>query len=43
VDFYDTTIFASAATLSDDGNHANGTGYDRIARIWFAALETRLA
>jgi lysophospholipase L1-like esterase len=42
VDFYDTTIFTAAATLSGDGNHPNSAGYDRVARIWFAALEPRL-
>ena len=38
VDFYNTTIFETDATLSDDGNHPNGAGYDAIARIWYAAI-----
>ena len=36
--FYATTIFADPATLSDDGNHPNGAGYDVIAALWAAAL-----
>jgi lysophospholipase L1-like esterase len=42
VDFSATAIFTSAATLCDDGNHPNATGYDRVAQIWYAALEPRL-
>jgi len=42
VDFYRTTIFTDAATLYGDGNHPNEAGYDRIAGIWFAALQPRL-
>jgi|GEM_PF-433095 len=38
VDFYTTTIFTDAATLADDGNHPNGTGYDVIAARWFEVL-----
>ena len=38
VDFYNTTIFETSATLSDDGNHPNGAGYDAIARIWYQAI-----
>ena len=38
VDFFDTTIFETPATLSEDGNHPNGTGYDAIARIWHQAI-----
>jgi lysophospholipase L1-like esterase len=39
VDFYDTNVFTDEATLSSDGNHPNVAGYDRIAQIWFAALQ----
>jgi lysophospholipase L1-like esterase len=42
VDFSTTKIFTQAATLCDDGNHPNATGYDRIAAIWFAALQPLL-
>jgi lysophospholipase L1-like esterase len=42
VNFYDTTIFTTAATLCGDGNHPNESGYDAIAAIWFAALEPAL-
>jgi lysophospholipase L1-like esterase len=35
VDFYNTTIFTNPATLSGDGNHPNGAGYDIIATMWF--------
>lgn len=38
VDFYHTTIFENWATLSDDGNHPNGAGYDAIATIWYDAI-----
>jgi lysophospholipase L1-like esterase len=38
VDFFDTEIFESSATLSDDGNHPNGAGYDAIAAIWYQAI-----
>ena len=38
VDFFNTTIFENWATLSDDGNHPNGTGYDAIATIWYQAI-----
>lgn len=38
VDFFSTTLFENWATLSDDGNHPNGAGYDQIAEIWFNAL-----
>ncbi|MCP4695174.1 MAG: hypothetical protein GY859_44510 [Desulfobacterales bacterium] len=38
VDFFNTTIFENAATLSDDGNHPNGPGYDAIAQIWHQAV-----
>ena len=38
VDFFNTTIFENAATLSEDGNHPNGDGYDSIALIWYQAL-----
>lgn len=43
VDFYDTTIFTSPATLADDGNHPNAAGYDAITELWFARLNTLLA
>jgi lysophospholipase L1-like esterase len=42
VDFSTTKIFTQAATLCDDGNHPNPTGYDQIAAIWFAALQPHL-
>lgn len=38
VDFYATTLFETWATLSDDGNHPNGAGYDAIADLWYAAI-----
>lgn len=38
VDFYHTDIFSNPATLYDDGNHPNQTGYDIIAQKWFDAL-----
>lgn len=38
VDFFNTTIFETWATLSEDGNHPNGLGYDEIATIWFNTL-----
>ncbi len=38
VDFFNTTIFENNATLSDDGNHPNGSGYDAIASIWYQAI-----
>jgi len=38
VDFFNTTIFENWATLSDDGNHPNGAGYDAIATIWYQAI-----
>lgn len=38
VNFFSTTIFETEATLSDDGNHPNGAGYDAIADIWYQAL-----
>ena len=38
VDFFNTTIFENSATLSDDGNHPNGSGYDAIAQIWYQAI-----
>jgi len=39
VDFYNTIIFTSSATLADDGNHPNATGYDIIAALWFNLLK----
>ncbi len=38
VDFFNTTIFENSATLSDDGNHPNGAGYDAITQIWHQAI-----
>ena len=38
VDFFNTTIFENWTTLSDDGNHPNGAGYDLIATIWYQAI-----
>jgi hypothetical protein len=38
VDFFNSTIFENWATLSDDGNHPNGAGYDAIATIWYQAI-----
>lgn len=38
VDFFNTTFFENWATLSPDGNHPNGAGYDAIAQIWAQAL-----
>ncbi len=38
VDFFNTTIFENSATLSDDGNHPNGAGYDAITQIWYGAI-----
>ena len=38
VDFFNTTIFENSTTLSDDGNHPNGAGYDAIAQIWYQAI-----
>ncbi len=38
VDFFNTTIFEDWTTLSDDGNHPNGVGYDAIATIWYQAI-----
>ena len=38
VDFFNTTIFEAPATLSDDGNHPSGAGYDAITDIWHNAV-----
>jgi lysophospholipase L1-like esterase len=38
VDFFNSTIFENWATLSPDGNHPNGAGYDSITTIWFRAI-----
>ncbi len=38
VDFFNTTIFENTSTLSDDGNHPNGVGYDAIAQIWYQEI-----
>lgn len=42
VDFYNTDIFTNPATLADDGNHPNPTGYDLITQAWYKALITIL-
>jgi lysophospholipase L1-like esterase len=42
VDFYDTRIFTTPATLCSDGNHPNAAGYDEIAAVWFTALRPHL-
>jgi len=42
VDFYNTDIFTNRATLYDDGNHPNASGYDVIAQKWFEVLLTIL-
>jgi lysophospholipase L1-like esterase len=38
VDFFNTTIFENRKTLSEDGNHPNGAGYEAIAKIWYEAI-----
>ena len=38
VDFYQTTLFTTASTLADDGNHPNAAGYDAITTVWFGGL-----
>lgn len=38
VDFFDTKIFETPATLSEDGNHPNAAGYEVIAGIWYQAI-----
>ncbi len=40
VDFYSTTIFENDISLSDDGNHPNGVGYDAITEIWYQAISS---
>ncbi len=42
VDFFNTTIFTDSATLADDGNHPNASGYDVVASIWFKVLKPML-
>lgn len=42
VDFYNSTIFTDAATLCEDGNHPNSSGYDKVTQVWFAALKPLL-
>ncbi len=39
VDFYNTTIFTSEATLDYDGIHPNSDGYDIIAGMWYSAMQ----
>lgn len=43
VDFFNTDIFTNPATLYDDGNHPNQSGYDLIAQKWYEALAPLLA
>ena len=38
VDFFHTSLFEESATLSEDGNHPNGAGYDLISGIWNGAV-----
>jgi lysophospholipase L1-like esterase len=42
VDFHHTDIFTNPATLYDDGNHPNQTGYEIIAQKWFEVLSPLL-
>lgn len=42
VDFYNTTIFTTPATLADDGAHPNAAGYEEITERWFAVMEPLL-
>lgn len=42
VDFYNSDIFITSATLADDGNHPNAAGYDLITQAWYKALITIL-
>lgn len=41
VDFSQGDLFRNPATLGQDGNHPNARGYDLIARLWKAALESK--
>jgi len=43
VDFFDTKIFETSATLSEDGNHPNGAGYEAISEIWHQAVGAAVA
>jgi acyl-CoA thioesterase-1 len=43
VDFLDTKIFETSATLSEDGNHPNAAGYEAIAEIWRQAISAAVA
>ena len=43
VDFLDTKIFETPATLSEDGNHPNGAGYEAIAGVWHQAISAAVA
>lgn len=38
VDFYNSDIFVSTATLSADGFHPNSFGYELIAQSWYKSL-----
>lgn len=42
VDFSESEIFTSSATLSSDGMHPNAEGYELIAQAWYKALITIL-
>ncbi len=42
VDFSTTAIFTTPATLADDGNHPNSSGYDAIATIWQNVIDPLL-
>jgi lysophospholipase L1-like esterase len=43
VDFFDTKIFETLGTLSEDGNHPNGAGYEAIAGIWYRAISAAVS
>jgi lysophospholipase L1-like esterase len=38
VDFYGSEVFTGGETLSSDGFHPNGSGYEAIALLWYKAL-----
>ena len=41
-DFSASPVFTARATLADDGNHPNARGYDRLAEVWWTALQAVL-
>lgn len=41
-DFFNTTVFENWDTLSEDGNHPNAAGYDRITNIWYLVISGTL-